>query len=53
MPDNIKVFLETLSMIGISLLGIFGATAVIILAVKLLNVFSAWLEDRKKDTDGK
>lgn len=47
MPENIKVFLDTLPIIGISLVGIFGVTAFIILVVKLLNKFAGWLEERK------
>lgn len=45
--NRISVFLETLPIIGICLLGIFGVTGFIILVVKLLNKFSTWLESRK------
>ena len=51
MASNIKVFLETLPIIGICLLGIFGVTAFIIGVVYLLNKFSGWLEERKNNND--
>jgi len=44
LASNIDVFLETLPIIGISLLGIFGVTAFIILTVHLLNKGANWLE---------
>ena len=42
-------FVDILPTIGICLLGIFAVTGVIILTVKLLNKFSAWLESRKEE----
>jgi hypothetical protein len=39
-------FLETLPIIGYSLIGIFGVIGVIIGVVYLLNKFSAWVETR-------
>lgn len=47
--DSWGVFLDTLPIIGICLVGIFAATGVIILTVKLLNMFSTWLESRKEN----
>ena len=47
LSNNISVFLETLPIIGISLVGIFGVTAFIILVVHLLNRGANWLEERK------
>ncbi len=41
-------FVDVLPTIGICLVGIFAVTGVIILTVKLLNKFSAWLESRKE-----
>ena len=49
--SNISVFLETLPIIGISLVGIFGVTAFIILVVYLLNAFANRLEERKNGDD--
>lgn len=49
--SNIGVFLETLPIIGISLAGIFGVTAFIILVVHLLNKGANWLEERKNNKD--
>ncbi len=43
---NLKAFVDVLPTIGISLAGIFGVTAFIILVVYLLNKFAAWLETR-------
>ncbi len=51
LASNLDVFVDTLPIIGISLLGIFGTTAVIILIVKLLNKFSDFLEKRKESTE--
>jgi hypothetical protein len=48
LASNISVFLETLPIIGICLLGIFGVTAFIILVVKLLNKGANWIEERNK-----
>ena len=47
MPENFKVFLEALPIIGISLVGIFAVTAIIILVVYLLNKGADWLEARR------
>lgn len=49
--SNISVFLETLPIIGICLVGIFGVTAFIILIVYLLNKGANWLEERKNKKD--
>ncbi len=49
--ENFKAFLETLPIIGISLAGIFGVTAFIILVVHLLNKFAAWLENRNNKSE--
>ena len=46
--SNISVFLETLPIIGICLLGIFGVTGFIILVVHLLNKMANKIEERKK-----
>ena len=46
--SNFSVFLDTLPIIGICLLGIFAVTAVIILVVKILNKFSTWIESKKE-----
>ena len=51
MPENLKVFLEALPIMGISLVGIFAVTAVIILVVYLLNKGADWLEARKNASD--
>ena len=51
LSNNISVFLETLPIIGISLVGIFGVTAFIILVVHLLNRGANWLEERKNNKD--
>ena len=51
MSSNVKVFVESLPIIGMSLLGIFGVTAFIIGVVYLLNRFSYWLEERKNNND--
>ena len=51
LASNIKVFLETLPIIGISVLGIFGVTAFIIGVVHLLNKGANWLEARKNNND--
>ena len=48
---NIETFLKALPIIGISLAGIFGVTAFIILVVHLLNKFAAWLEDKKEKNE--
>lgn len=48
---NWEVFLETLPIIGTSLVGIFGVTAVIILIVILLNKGANYLEDMKDKKD--
>ena len=49
--SNFSVFLETLPIIGISLVGIFGVTAFIILMVYLLNKGANWFEERKNNKD--
>ena len=49
--SSVSVFLETLPIIGISLVGIFGVTAFIILVVHLLNKGADWLEKRKNGKD--
>lgn len=49
--SNIGVFLETLPIIGISLVGIFGVTGFIILVVHLLNKGASWLEERKNNNN--
>ena len=49
--SNISVFLETLPIIGTSLVGIFGVTAFIILVVYVLNWGADWLEKRKNSED--
>lgn len=51
MAENFKVFLEALPIIGISLVGIFAVTAIIILVVYLLNKGADWLETRKNASD--
>lgn len=51
LASNIQVFLETLPIIGISIAGIFGVTAFIILVVHLLNKGANWFEQRKNNGD--
>ena len=51
LASNIKVFLETLPIIGTCLLGIFGVTAFIIGVVYLLNKGANKLEERKNNNN--
>ena len=51
LASNVDVFVDTLPIIGISLVGIFGVTAFIILVVHLLNKGANWLENRKNNND--
>ena len=50
MGENLKVFLKALPIMGISVLGIFAVTAIIILVVYLLNKGADWLEERKNNS---
>ena len=50
---NFQYFLNTLPIIGVSLIGIFGVTAFIILVVYLLNKFANWLDGISAPKEGK